>query len=156
MAERKGVGSSQTVYVYGNTVRKEREAARPVREQNASISRQALMNRERSLQMNLRYVVFLTVAAVLTVAICVNYLKLQAQYTSLQKDATRLETSLSELKLENDARYNRIISTVNLEEAKEAAMERLGMVYASEDQIVEYLETERDYVKQYQDLPGNG
>ena len=35
-------------------------------------------------------------------------------------------------------------------------MERLGMVYASEDQIVEYLETERDYVKQYQDLPGNG
>ena len=78
MAERKGVGSSQTVYVYGNTVRKEREAAQPVREQNASISRQALMNRERSLQMNLRYVVFLTVAAVLTVAICVNYLKLQA------------------------------------------------------------------------------
>ena len=51
----------------------------PVR--SGQISAQARSNRERSLQMNLGYVMFLAVTAVLCVAICVNYLKLQASYT---------------------------------------------------------------------------
>ena len=102
------------------------------------LSAQTRANRERSLQMNIGYVMFLTVSAVITVLICVNYLKLQAGYTTLQKQATALEVNLSELKLANDAEYNRIISGVDMEYVKETAMNRLGMVYASSDQIVTY------------------
>ena len=124
----------------------------PVR--SGQISAQARSNRERSLQMNLGYVIFLAVTAVLCVAICVNYLKLQASYTQLQKAGTSLEVQLSELRLENDAVYNRIISSVNLEHVKDVAMNKLGMVYSSEVQTVTYQETEPDYVKQYQEIPG--
>lgn len=116
-------------------------------------SSQAVKNRERSLQMNFGYVMFLTLAAIATVAICVNYLRLQARYTAVQKQSTNLEATLGSLRIENDAEYNRIISSVNLEDVKERAMNRLGMVYASEDQIVTYDATTPDYVKQYQAVP---
>ena len=142
-----------TVYADGNTLRQ--MAAQPLRrrEEEPAVSREVQSNRERSLQMNLGYVAFLAIAAVLTVAICVNYLRLQATCTSLQKEAISLENTLSRLKLDNDEEYNRIISGVNLEEVKEKAMTRMGMVYAKEDQIVEYEPATGDYVKQYQDVP---
>ena len=148
-----GYSEVMTVYADGNTLR--RVAAQPLREreEQPSVSREVLSNRERSLQMNLGYVAFLAIAAVLTVAICVNYLRLQAVCTAAQKEATSLENTLSRLKLDNDEEYNRIISGVNLEEVKEKAMTRMGMVYAKEDQIVEYEPATGDYVKQYQDVP---
>ena len=85
-----------------------------------------------------------------------NYLRLQAGYTALQKQATGLESQLSELKLANDAEYNRIIAGVDMEHVKEVAMGRLGMVYASSDQIVLYDAADKDYVKQYREVPDNG
>ena len=107
------------VYVDGNTLRTAHTLVRPQEQEEKKISRQAQANRERSMQMNLGYVAFLTVAAIVTVLMCVNYLRLQARYTAIQTQATSLEASLSELKLDNDAEYNRIISGVNLEHVKE-------------------------------------
>ena len=146
------------IFVDGNTLRAEHAYALPAEETPAvkKVSMQAQANRERFTQMNLGYVAFLAAAAVVTVLICVNYLRLQAQYTAVQKETTSLEAQLSELKLENDAEYNRIIAGVNLEHVKETAMNKLGMTYASIDQIVEYDAAEHDYVKQYQDIPENG
>ena len=137
--------------VEGNTLRETTAQVQPVLKKQPSRNTQA--NRERAAQMNIGYVAFLTAAAVLTVMICVNYLRLQARYTSLQKTTTALETTLGSLKLANDAEYNRVISGVNLEDVKEYAMNRLGMVYASEDQIVTYVPAEQDYVKQFKDIP---
>ena len=56
--------------------------------------------------------------------------------------------------MDNDAEYNRLISGVNLEDVKNTAMTRLGMVYACEDQIVTYDAAGKDYVKQFRDIPG--
>ena len=47
--------------------------------------------RERSLSMNLRYVLFLTVAAVAVVTICMFFLKLQATSTQLQKKTVKIK-----------------------------------------------------------------
>ena len=105
------------------------------------------------MQMNLSYVIFLTAAAVVTVMVCINYMKLQAQNTTYQKKVTAMSTQLSEMKLENDNEYNRIVSSVDLQYVKDVAMNELGMTYASEDQIVTYDGRESDYVKQYQDIP---
>ena len=104
--------------------------------------------RARALQMNLSYVVFLTAAAVITVMVCINYLKLQSQNTTYQKTVTALNTQLSEMKLENDAQYNSIVSSVDLEHVKDVAINELGMSYHSEDQIYTYQPSESDYVKQ--------
>ena len=142
-------GSSETGYVDGNTVRVREPAAQAAR----PVSEQTIRNRERSLRMNLGYVLFLTVAAVICVTVCVNYLKLQSAYTALQKNATRMESRLNNLRLENDMQYNRIMSSVNLEEIRETAINRLGMVYAKQDQIETYNASGNDYVKQYRDVP---
>ena len=145
------------VYVNGsNALRLDAAVPQPVSVPHPRLSEQARANRERSMQMNFGYVAFLAVSAVISVLICVNYLKLQSEYTALQKQATGLEVSLSQLKLDNDEEYNRIMAGVDMEHVKEVAMDRLGMVYASLDQIVTYDAADRDYVKQYQEIPENG
>ena len=145
------------VYVNGsNALRLDAAVPQPVSVPRPRLSEQERANRERSMQMNFGYVAFLAVSAVISVLICVNYLKLQSEYTALQKQATGLEVSLSQLKLDNDEEYNRIMAGVDMEHVKEVAMDRLGMVYASLDQIVTYDAADRDYVKQYQEIPENG
>ena len=47
------------------------------------------------------------------------------------------------------------MSSVDLESIRKTAMEELGMVYASEDQVVLYDSKSTDYVRQYQDVPKN-
>lgn len=143
---RRAAGGS-ALYVEGNTVRKVVEAP------EHKVSELTKSNRERSMQMNMRYVVFLTAAAVICVMMCRNYVRLKAQYTALRTRATSLEVSLSQKKLANDAEYDRIMASVNLAEVKDIAMEKLGMVYAAEDQIVSYDVISSDYVKQYQEIP---
>ena len=150
----RGYGQMNT-YVDGNTVRKLQAVPgrKEERRTGTSASRATRRNRERALQMNFSYVAFLAVAAVVTVMVCINYLKLQSQSTTYQKTVTSLNTQLSELKLENDSQYNRIVSSVDLEHVKDVAMNELGMTYPREDQIYEYSASENDYVKQYQDVP---
>ena len=67
---------SEYAYIDGNVVRKQQPE--PVKEQTNKnqTSHATKQNRERALQMNLGYVLFLTVAAIITVFMCVNYLKL--------------------------------------------------------------------------------
>lgn len=143
----------KSYYVVGNNALSEAQPKALPQVEKRRISSQALANRERSLQMNFGYVMFLTVAAVLSVLICVNYLRLQARYTAAQKRSTYLEATLGALRIDNDEEYNRVISSVNLEDVKKTAMEKLGMVYASEEQIETYDGNVPDYVKQYMDLP---
>lgn len=142
--------AQKNFYIVGNNALAQPQEQR-VRERE--VSSQALANRERSLQMNFAYVMFLTIAAVITVLVCVDYLRLQARYTTIQKESTRLEETLGTLRISNDEEYNRIISSVNLEDVKETAIEKLGMVYASEEQIVPYDAEVHDYVRQFQALP---
>ena len=149
---RAGMASPDISYIEGNTVRYAAGPV-PVSMPQRQLSRQASWNRERALAMNLRYVVFLSVAAVLAVMVCVNYLKLQSSYTALQKEATRMETQLNTLRIENDTEYNRIMSSVNLEEIKQAAIGRLGMVYVKKEQIETYDASGRDYARQYMEVP---
>ncbi|MFR3321210.1 MAG: hypothetical protein ACLTSZ_08740 [Lachnospiraceae bacterium] len=123
------------------------------RKENPSISASTRSNRERASQMNVRYVVFLTAAAVATVWMCVNYLQLKAQGTRLQKQVTALETSLDAAILQNDSDYNRIMAGVDMEHVKDVAVNELGMGYATKNQVQTYSLDDSDYVRQYADVP---
>ena len=140
-------------YVDGNTVRKLQTAPQREVRQRQAVSSATRKNREKAMQMNMSYVLFLTVAAVVTVMVCINYLKLQAENITLQKSATSLNVELSAMKLENDSEYNRITSSVDLEHVKDVAMNELGMGYASKSQIETYTIEDSDYVRQYSDVP---
>ena len=137
--------------IEGNTVRKINVVPQiPERELRRT---QIEAVRERTLSMNLRYVLFLTVAAVAVVTICVYFLKLQATSTQLQKKTVSLQTTLKDLKIENDIVYNEIISGIDLEYVREKAMEELGMSYPAQSQITYYDAASSDYVKQYEEIP---
>lgn len=150
-----GKQGSTHEYVEGSVVRK----AQPEQQtggqtkKSQTTSRATRKNRERALQMNLGYVLFLTAAGVITVFMCVNYLKLQAENTKLRREVTSLEVNLDEAKLENDADYNRIMANVDMEHVKDVAMNKLGMGYAKKGQIVTYSGIDSDYVRQYTDVP---
>ena len=137
--------------IEGNTVRKV-SAVPQIRESELRRT-QIEAVRERSLSMNLRYVLFLTVAAVAVVTICVYFLKLQATSTQLQKKTVSLQTTLKDLKIENDIVYNEIISGIDLEYVREKAIEELGMSYPAQSQITYYDAASSDYVKQYEEIP---
>lgn len=152
----------QSMYVYGNAVPKpeytpEREPEKRRRDpQHTRRSRQIRQNQRKALKVNKGYVIFLTVAAVLALVICVNYVRLQSQITSRSRNITAMQEELADMNEENTTKYNTIMDSVNLEEVRDKAINELGMVYADKDQIVEYDNPNGDYVKQYEEIPDDG
>ena len=150
--------TSRQTYVYGNVVTKpayepRRQYEEPKREKRTSS--QVRKNRKKALHMSPGYVMFLTVAAVIALVVCINYVQLQAQITSRSKNITMMQEELAELREENNTRYNAVMDTVNLEEVRKKA-DKLGMVYATADQIVEYESPSSDSVNQYESIPESG
>lgn len=152
---RSASGNTAT-YQYGNTVRQfqvlpnyseESELDKP------QLSNHARKNREKALHMNLGYVLFLAAAVVVTVFVCISFLQLQAQMTEKVKSISSLEQEVADLRSDNDETYNRITNSVDLDYIKKVALEEIGMVYASKDQVVLYDNEESDYVRQYNDIP---
>lgn len=159
MTARKSVRSygNKHAYVHGNTVHKAMPAQRPVytpdKIQRPSVNNQVRRNREKALQMNLPYVILLTIAAVITLCICVNYLHLQSSITTGIHSIEEQEAELEHLKNENNALETRINTSVDLDHVYKVATEELGMVYANKDQILHYDKTESEYVRQNEDIP---
>ena len=98
-----------------------------------------------------------TMALIAAVAVLsmffVSYVRLQNDINTSMRNIANLEETITELKSQNQAAENRINSAANLEMVKDAAVNRLGMVYANADQIVYYTVEETDYMSQYADIP---
>lgn len=153
------VSGSAGMYVYGNAVPKpayepQRRTAGPERRQH--VSRQVKQNRKKAMGINKAYVVFLSVAAILMLVVCVQYVQLRAELTNRSKNITALQEELANLNEANTTKYNAVMDSVNLEEVREKAMDDLGMVYANENQVVEYDNPDGDYIKQYEQIPDEG
>lgn len=103
--------------------------------------------------LSIPYCIFLTVACVLTLTLGAYYLQQQALSTSTQKQIASLESQLAELKKVNADELNRIETSVNLEEIRDIAINELGMVYATQENVVLYKNTTQNYVSQYTDVP---
>lgn len=151
--------TSKAAYVYGNVVTKpayepERRVDEPIRPKK--VSRQVRQNRKKAQHMSAGYVIFLTAAAVFALLICVNYVNLQSRITKSSKNITAMQEELADMKEENNTRYNSVMDSVNLEEVRSIAQDKLGMVYAADSQIQEYEKPSADYVKQYEKIPEEG
>ena len=64
-----------------------------------------------------------------------------------------LQEEVTALKADNSATQSRIATTTNLNSIKNKALNELGMVYASQDQIVYYNINDEDYMNQYNNIP---
>lgn len=146
-------------YVHGNVAAQPDYEPRRRREEpkrHKKVSRQVRKNRRQALHMSQGYVIFLAVAAICALLICVNYVNLQSGITKKSKNITAMQEELASMREENTTRYNAIMDSVNLEEVRKTAQEKLGMVYAEDAQIVEYQKPSSDYVKQYEKIPKEG
>ena len=145
-------------YIYGNTVRQPEYMPdeRKRRENNKKAGRQVRKNRRRALDMSPSYVVFLMIAAMAFMFVCVSYLQLQNDMVRRTENITMLQRELENITEQNNTDYNAVIDSINLEEIRARAMDEFGMVYASEGRVVEYKSPTKSYVKQYNAIPQDG
>lgn len=143
-------------YVQGNVVRKEYVTVPKQEQQPKEVSQRVRSNRSKALHMNKGYVLFLAVAAIVTLFACVQYLQLQSEITNRSKMITSLQRELADAKESNTTKYNAIMNSMNLEEIRDIAMNELGMVYASDDQIVTYQSPTSNAMMQYEGIPESG
>ena len=161
---RRSGADTRSMYVYGNTVTKPdyepQRRGEPQREErrrkNSRQSRQVRQNQRRELRVGKRYVIFLSVAAVMALFICVNYVRLRSEISSRSSNITALQEELADMREENTTKYNSIIDSVNLDQIKQKAETEMGMVPAQSSQIVEYENPDEGYVKQYEQIPESG
>lgn len=134
-------------YVYGNTAR-ELEVQRQLQEQpRRPVQNEVRKNRDKAHHMSMGYVLFLATALIAAGMILVNYVQLQADLTNLTRINASKVSQLSALRLSNDEAYNRVMSSIDLEEVKRIAIGELGMVYAQEGQIYNYTSEGNDYMR---------
>ena len=145
------MASRRNAYVYGNTAR----ALRPIEKEVRSpkrLTHKSRKNIDRDTGMNPGFMLFMTLAMVLTGIVCVQYIRLQSSLTTYVNQISAMEIELQGLRAENDDYESRIKGTIGLENIKKRAMEELGMSYASDDQIIVYNSDGTDYVRQYVSL----
>lgn len=155
--------NSRRYYVDGNTVReinpeeerRQRRLRREREEQRKKRIRRnaAKRNREKALHMSKAYVVFLTACVIISAFAAGYYIQAQAQVTNRMHEVAALESQVTDIKTDNDARLKRIETSVDLDYIKDVAMNQLGMKYAQEGQIVYYTVDNSNYMNQYSDIP---
>lgn len=153
---------ARNYYINGNTVRELEaparqnqrtrreieEAKRRKRRRNA-----ARRNRQRAMEMSRGYVVFLTACVVVTALVAATFVRMQAQMTTRMKTVANLESQLTDLRADNDARYKSLTTSVNLKKIKKTAVKKLGMSYPAEDQVIYYTVENNNFMDQYADIP---
>lgn len=143
-------------YVNGSTVRKletipDYEQERQRRPERQIQSRP--VKQPKPIAIDLFSFFMLTIAIVATVAVCIEYLQVQHELTTLSKDISSIEKEVLNLKNENDAAYAKIITSVDMAYVYGIATGKLGMVHANNNQVISYESIKSDFVKQYGELP---
>ncbi len=148
---------NKELYIYGNTVRElqvERSPSIERREEGQrEYNQRRRKDREYVTSMNRGYVMFLVFAALAVFCAMGYFLMLSAKMSDNRDHVTQLKTKLIDVRAENDDYERRIERSVDIDEVRRIAIEELGMVYPSNDQIVNYKYEESDFVRQYSDVP---
>ncbi len=145
--------SAGSIYLDGNTVR----TIEPRFDEKDDIPVRSGKKKSRvsvpEVRVSLGYYAFVMLAIIVTAAVCIWYVDIRSKITASQRQVSRLESQLNELKLSNDEEYERIMGSVDLEEIKRIAMNELGMKYPDQNQVVNISGKGDDYVRQYEKIP---
>lgn len=156
MAQRTVKNRQTTAYrteVQGNVVRQFQTVPNRIDRENGPVEVPRRSRKPERNTLSIPYCMFLAVACVLTLSLGAYYLEQQAMATSSQKKIASLESELAEIKKANADELNRIETSVNLEEIRDIAINELGMVYATAENVVLYKNTHQNYVSQYEEVP---
>ena len=154
-------------YVQGNTVRelepqpvrRERKEQTPERRDPKEIRRQkrrreaVRRNQTKALAIGKGQLFFMALCTLAFAAMAVLYIGVQSQITTSMNEISSLESTVSDLKAQNDETYKNLSTSLDLDYIKEVAINELGMHYADEDQIVYYSVEKSSFMDQYLDIP---
>ncbi|MCR4653052.1 MAG: hypothetical protein K5744_05090 [Eubacterium sp.] len=119
---------------------------------DSRVSVRTRKNHSRAERPRLGHVIITFLLCAAMVVMCIRYLQLRSRLISLNESIAGQETRLREIQEDNEAEYQKVISSVTMEEVKDAALNKLGMHYAAESQI-RYYDTDDDcYVRQYESV----
>lgn len=145
------MATQKITYLYGSAAPKLEPTPqrRPLREEE----RRTAPQRKQKVQakpypVNMPLLVLSIVAFIALGAMMIQYIRLNSEITAITAANTKLESQISDLRAENDEYYGRIMNSVDLEKVREVAIMDLGMVYASEGQVITYDSHMDDYVEQ--------
>lgn len=97
----------------------------------------------------------LMIMAVMIVVLCVGYIRVYNEVKQTESETRLLNTELSNIKTANDNKENTLYSNIDLGKIRKTAIEKYGMVYPYENQVITYKSVTNGYVRQYGDLKGN-
>jgi len=143
--------------VQGSTARKLESA--PLREEYQNSTLQSIERVERQKKIHpiqsidVFSLLFMTAAVAVTLYLCLSYVQVQYNITSMSKQIAIKESEINDLKNQNNAAYNRIDTSIDLNYVYNVAVKELGMVRADQSQIMKYASVKSDYVRQYGNIP---
>lgn len=160
-------------YVEGNTVRREwsvpqhgeeipgrerpltEEEYREKKKKEESSRSRAARRRRQEAAWNMDFVsmLYFSAAIFVTMYVCVSYLQVQANITSMSKEVIALENQLINLRNENDAALEKVNASVDLDYIYKVATKKLKMVHAQKSQIILFEGVKDDYVRKYGEIP---
>ena len=142
-------------YVYGNVAHQLEEAPER-RQQPERRTRTKVYPKQRPVDMpsiSAGSFVFLGAVAVVIMAFCFQYLRVQSGITHMQNEVVTLQNEIAETKIENEEAFRSISDSVDLSKVYEIATGELGMTQAVDNQVYTYDNKKSDMVKQYGDIP---
>lgn len=146
----------QSNYISGNTARHLEEMPYYSKDEyNRPLQRTKQVKKHKQKAMGIDLVSFLvlTFAVVATLIVCIQYLVVQSNVTRMSKNIAKLESSLMNLKNENNEAEENLNSSLDLAYIYKVATKELGMVHADKNQVITYESNKSEYVRQYCDVP---
>ena len=141
-------------YTEGNTVRRAVMPEPAQEEELLLLPRERGKVRRRIRPIALVYTMLLAGLVVLFGVLCVTFLNANASINASKTRIYRLENRLEQLRSDNDTLQNRLNAQTDLSEVRQIATEQLGMVYPDGNEQISFYSQAREYVRQYEDIPG--
>ena len=115
--------------------------------------RAANRRREKTRTMDGISLILLVAAVAVTFYVCLQYIRVQTDITTLSKSIAVKESQVVTMKKDNNAALEEISRTFDLSYVYKIATKELGMVFPNEDQVIKYDSSKSDYVKQFEEIP---
>lgn len=99
--------------------------------------------------------IFLAIGVVIMVCSCVSLVRTGNMISQIKNEIAVQEREYINLKRDNDELEKTIYSEIDLEEIRKTAIEKFGMVYPYDSQVIKYQYNKNGYVRQYSEfVPG--
>ena len=97
--------------------------------------------------------VLLGLTMVITVLLCYNYLQVRGDIVQVKREMVGMEQELTTLLRENAALEESLNGQIDWDVVYMTAVNRFGMVYPNNNEVVTYESTRNGHVIQYKDIP---